>query len=52
MTLFQEPIEDAGGDRPGIIREVKVTLLHELLGHYFGLDEDELEAWEERIGVR
>lgn len=44
IMLFVENIWDFAGGDPGIYRdEVKLTYLHEL-GHYFGWDEDELEA--------
>ena len=39
-------IEIAGGWVSGeaeVVREIRITLLHEL-GHHFGLDEDDLEA--------
>jgi predicted Zn-dependent protease with MMP-like domain len=42
ITLFLENIEDfAEGDKKMYRDEVRTTFLHEL-GHYFGLDEDEL----------
>jgi predicted Zn-dependent protease with MMP-like domain len=56
ITLFREGIlEEAGGweewtdddgtelgGRERILREIRITLLHEI-GHHFGLDEDDLE---------
>ena len=42
ITLFKEDIEDVSESREQLVEEVRVTLLHEL-GHYFGLDEDDLE---------
>ena len=56
ITLFREGIlEEAGGweewtdddgtalgGRVRVLREIRITLLHEI-GHHFGLDEDDLE---------
>jgi len=43
IRLFIENIRDEAEDDPARFRqEVRTTLLHEL-GHYLGLDEDELE---------
>jgi predicted Zn-dependent protease with MMP-like domain len=48
ITIFQRPIEEAcEGDRDAIVTEIGETLIHEL-GHYFGLDEDELQEIEDR----
>ena len=42
ITLFKRPIESMCATRTEVVREVKITLLHEV-GHYMGLDEKELE---------
>ena len=43
IRLFAENIRDAAeGDAAVFRREVRKTLLHEI-GHYLGLDEDDLE---------
>lgn len=48
ITLFQNEIEDdADGDEGEIIIAIGETLIHEL-GHYFGLEEDEIMEIEER----
>jgi predicted Zn-dependent protease with MMP-like domain len=48
ITLFQCPIEEeAGGDEDEIVIAIGETLIHEL-GHYFGLEEDEIMAIEEK----
>ena len=48
ITLFQNEIEDdAEGDDDEIIIAIGETLIHEL-GHYFGLEEDEIMEIEER----
>lgn len=42
IWLFKEDIEDASADAADLVEQVRITLLHEL-GHYFGMDEDDLE---------
>jgi predicted Zn-dependent protease with MMP-like domain len=41
ITIFRLPLEDEFADPEDLQREIRITVLHEL-GHYFGLDEDEL----------
>ena len=44
ITLFLENLRDEADDDPAIFRqEVRTTLLHEI-GHYLGLEEDDLIA--------
>ncbi|MEW6321444.1 MAG: metallopeptidase family protein [Acidobacteriota bacterium] len=48
ITLFQRTIEDeCGDDMDEIVVAIGETLIHEL-GHFFGLDEDEIMAIEEQ----
>jgi predicted Zn-dependent protease with MMP-like domain len=42
ITLYQKPIERTGGTRSEIIREIQVTIAHEI-GHFLGLSEEDLE---------
>jgi predicted Zn-dependent protease with MMP-like domain len=43
IYVFRRPLtEDFGDDPRTLVREIRVTLLHEI-GHYFGIDEDRLE---------
>ncbi len=42
IWLFRQDIEDFAEDADDLVEQVRVTLLHEL-GHYFGLDEDDLD---------
>jgi predicted Zn-dependent protease with MMP-like domain len=42
ITLFKEPIERACRTEDEIESEVRLTVLHEV-GHFFGLEEEELE---------
>ena len=41
IVLYRRPILEMCDTREEIIREIRITVEHEL-GHYFGLDEDEL----------
>ncbi|HRK32781.1 MAG TPA: metallopeptidase family protein [Tepidisphaeraceae bacterium] len=43
VEIFQEDCELACDSREQLVREVRITVLHEL-GHHFGMDEDDLEA--------
>jgi predicted Zn-dependent protease with MMP-like domain len=47
IYIFQEPIQTICHDAAGLVRQVRLTVLHEI-GHHFGLDEDDLE----RLGYR
>ena len=42
IYLFQRPIELRCSTSQQVVEEVRVTLLHEV-GHYFGLEEEDLE---------
>lgn len=43
ITLFYRPLVRLAPTEPALREEIRITLLHEL-GHFFGFDEDELEA--------
>lgn len=47
VTVFQGPHERCFATREEMVAEVKKTVIHEI-GHYFGLDEDQLD----RMGYR
>lgn len=48
ITLFKGPIEeDCEDDEDEIFVEIGLTLIHEL-GHYFGMEEDQIAPHEER----
>jgi predicted Zn-dependent protease with MMP-like domain len=47
IYIFQEPIQAVCGSEAQLIRQVRVTVLHEI-GHHFGLSEADLE----RLGYR
>ena len=42
ITIFRGPLERACRSRQELIREVRITVVHEL-GHHLGLDENRLE---------
>jgi predicted Zn-dependent protease with MMP-like domain len=42
IYIFQEDCELSCDSREELLREVRVTVLHEI-GHHFGLDEDDLD---------
>jgi predicted Zn-dependent protease with MMP-like domain len=47
IYIFQEPIQSVCHNQEELIRQVRVTVLHEI-GHHFGLSEEDLE----RLGYR
>ena len=43
VTIYRRPLEEEFGDDPDeLVREIQITVLHEL-AHYFGIDEERLE---------
>ena len=42
IYIFQQPIEAASSSKADLIRQVRITVLHEI-GHHFGMDEDDLD---------
>ncbi len=43
IDLYQEPLEEDFPDEQELLREIRVTVLHEL-AHFFGIDDDRLET--------
>jgi predicted Zn-dependent protease with MMP-like domain len=41
IAIYRRPLEQSFPERDELEDEIRITVLHEL-GHYFGLDEDEL----------
>lgn len=41
IAIYRLPLEESFPDPDTLVREIRITVLHEL-GHYFGLDEDKL----------
>jgi predicted Zn-dependent protease with MMP-like domain len=48
IVLYRRPLLDACRTRASLIRQIQLTLLHEI-GHHFGFSDDEMEAWEEEF---
>jgi predicted Zn-dependent protease with MMP-like domain len=42
IAIYRLPLEESYPNRPDLEREIRITVLHEL-GHYFGMDERELD---------
>ncbi len=49
IYLYQKNIESICRTEAELIREIRMTLLHEV-GHYFGMTEEDLEAFENGRG--
>lgn len=45
IVLYQQDLEDCCPDREELLLQISLTLIHEI-GHYLGLDEDELRELE------
>ena len=45
IVLYRLPLLEACESRRELVREVQLTLLHEI-GHHLGFDEEEMDAWE------
>jgi predicted Zn-dependent protease with MMP-like domain len=43
IYIFQEDVELVSDSEDDLLGEVRITVLHEI-GHFFGMDEDELDA--------
>jgi len=43
IYIYQEPLEEDFTDDRDLVEEIRTTVLHEI-GHFFGLDEDEVDA--------
>jgi len=42
ISIYRGPLEEDFPDPSELAREIRITLLHEI-GHYFGMEEEELE---------
>ena len=51
ISIYQRPIEDACDDEEEIRDCVAETVIHEF-GHYFGMNEEQIEAIEEKVLAR
>jgi predicted Zn-dependent protease with MMP-like domain len=43
IYIFQDSIEAVSENEDGLVEQVRTTVLHEI-GHYFGMNEDDLDA--------
>ena len=48
IVLYRLPLLEACESRSELVREVQLTLLHEI-GHHLGFDEEEMDAWEDEF---
>ncbi len=48
IVLYRRPLLAACRTRPELVRQIQLTLLHEI-GHHFGFSDDEMDAWEEEF---
>jgi len=42
ISVYRGPLEEDFRDRGELVRQIRMTLLHEI-GHYFGMDEEDLD---------
>ena len=49
IVLYRRPLLDACPTRRKLIRQIQLTLLHEI-GHHFGLSDEEMDVWEQEFG--
>jgi len=45
IVLYRRPLMASANDERALIRQIQLTLLHEI-GHHFGLSDAEMHAWE------
>jgi len=45
IVLYRTSLLDAYPSRRALVRQIQLTLLHEI-GHHFGFSEEDMEAWE------
>jgi predicted Zn-dependent protease with MMP-like domain len=45
IVLYRQPLLAASNTHGRLVRQIQLTLLHEI-GHHFGLSDDEMHAWE------
>jgi predicted Zn-dependent protease with MMP-like domain len=49
IVLYRQSLLAACSTRGRLVRQIQLTLLHEI-GHHFGLSDDEMDAWEREFG--
>ena len=48
IVLYRQPLLTACYTHGQLVRQIQLTLLHEI-GHHFGLSDDEMHAWERQF---
>jgi predicted Zn-dependent protease with MMP-like domain len=48
IVLYRRPLLAACHTRKSLVRQIQLTLLHEI-GHHFGLSDDEMHSWEQEF---
>jgi predicted Zn-dependent protease with MMP-like domain len=48
IVLYRRPLLDGSRSRASLIRQIQLTLLHEI-GHHFGLTDAEMKEWEDEF---
>ncbi len=48
VLLFRRPLLAACPTRDALIRQIQLTLLHEI-GHHFGFSDEEMHAWDDEF---
>jgi len=48
IVLYRQSLLAACSTRGRLVRQIQLTLLHEI-GHHFGLSDDEMHAWERQF---
>lgn len=48
ITIFKKPIEQLGGPDENNIRRLIHEVVHHEIGHYFGMGEAQVRAWEKK----
>jgi predicted Zn-dependent protease with MMP-like domain len=43
ITIYQEPLEEDFPDEEDLVRQIQITVMHEI-AHFFGIDDERLEA--------
>jgi len=49
IVLYRQSLLADCSTRSRLVRQIQLTLLHEI-GHHFGLSDDEMDAWEREFG--
>jgi predicted Zn-dependent protease with MMP-like domain len=50
IVLYRQPLLASARNRRQLIRQIQLTLLHEI-GHHFGFSDAEMRVWEEEFEI-